>query len=554
MTLLTEKSIAKILHDRYPFFIPSYQRGYRWTDTQAKELLSDIWEFSEKDKSQNEWYCLQPIVVLKNNDNQYEVIDGQQRLTTIYLILKYLSVANLYTLEYETRKKSENRLGSKEFLENIKIEYPINNSNIDFWHISTVYKTISNFFNSEATDKSKTNIDLQKFKETFLNQTKVIWYEVNSKVENVREESIKIFTRINMGKIPLTNAELIKALFLNSSNFKVSNAEQIRLKQLEIAGEWDRIEYALQNEEFWWFLNKGENKIATRIEFIFDLIIKSEENSSGLYFIFNEFKKDFSIEKWKEIKQSFQTLEAWFIDHDFYHKIGYLISIGVALKTLYKNSKEKSKSEFIKYVNILINENLPKNEVIDELKYGNSTIKNLLLWHNIHTLIHNKNGRFPFDKYKVQSWDIEHIHATADETKLTQDNIYKWIEDNWVECTIDNNNRIKELKEKTDKLSDEELIEIKNLILGDADDFIQNLCLLDRTTNRSYKNDSFKYKRIQIIERDKSGVFIPIATRNVFLKLYNKNVTQMELWNPTDRNAYLIDIKNSLNFTTNETK
>jgi hypothetical protein len=520
MQLLTEKSIAEIIKEKYNFFIPSYQRGYRWTDTQAKELLSDIWEFSEKDKSQNEWYCLQPIVVLKNKDNQYEVIDGQQRLTTIYLILKYLGYKDSFSIKYETREESEN-----------------------FHHILEVKESIEKYFKSNEIDK-------ETFKETFLNKTKVIWYEVDSKVKNVREESIKIFTRINMGKIPLTNAELIKALFLNSSNFKDSNSEQIRLKQLEIAGEWDRIEYALQNKEFWWFLNKDENKIATRIEFIFDLIFKSEESSTDPYFTFNKFKSEFSIEKWSEIKQAFQTLESWFIDTEMYHKIGFLISLGDAIKKIFEYSKNKSKSEFNKHVNELIKNKLPKEE-IDKLEYGPDSfqIRCLLLWHNIHTLIQNKNGRFPFDKYKENKWDIEHIHATADESKLSQDNLDKWIEDNWVESTIDKeNNRIKELKEKTEKLSDEELIEIKNLILGDADNFIQNLCLLDRTTNRSYKNDSFKYKRIQIIERDKKGVFIPIATRNVFLKLYNKNVTQMELWNPTDREAYLEDIKNSLKF------
>ena len=84
------------------FFIPSYQRGYRWTEQQVNDLLNDIWEFINKpNKQQGEFYCLQPIVVktctdefVKNNqlesefDNKwYEVVDGQQRLTTIFIIL-----------------------------------------------------------------------------------------------------------------------------------------------------------------------------------------------------------------------------------------------------------------------------------------------------------------------------------------------------------------------------------------------------------------------------------------------------------------------------------
>jgi hypothetical protein len=89
--------------------------------------------------------------------------------------------------------------------------------------------------------------------------TKVIWYET-SKID----DSIDIFTRINSGKIPLTNAELIKALFLNSSNFAKADSEKLRLKQLEIASEWDRIEYALQDDSFWYFINKNENNLGNK--------------------------------------------------------------------------------------------------------------------------------------------------------------------------------------------------------------------------------------------------------------------------------------------------
>ena len=85
------KSISELL--RMNFFIPSYQRGYRWNEQQIKDLLTDIDNFTSKEvpnSQETTWYCLQPIVV-KAKDNQWEVIDGQQRLTTIYLILHYLN-------------------------------------------------------------------------------------------------------------------------------------------------------------------------------------------------------------------------------------------------------------------------------------------------------------------------------------------------------------------------------------------------------------------------------------------------------------------------------
>ena len=93
------------------FFIPSYQRGYRWTEQQVTDLLNDINEFSPKEipnTNEKTWYCLQPIVVKQKDENEWDVIDGQQRLTTTFLILHYLNqgyIANrqkkLFGLKYK---------------------------------------------------------------------------------------------------------------------------------------------------------------------------------------------------------------------------------------------------------------------------------------------------------------------------------------------------------------------------------------------------------------------------------------------------------------------
>ena len=83
------------------FFIPHYQRGYRWTFNQVEQLLDDIDSFSPREipgkHGEKTFYCLQPVVVkvlsddLKTKYNLegewYELIDGQQRITTIYLII-----------------------------------------------------------------------------------------------------------------------------------------------------------------------------------------------------------------------------------------------------------------------------------------------------------------------------------------------------------------------------------------------------------------------------------------------------------------------------------
>ena len=282
------------------FFIPSYQRGYRWTKQQVKDLLNDIQEFIE---SKADWYCLQPLVVEK-----YEVIDGQQRLTTIFIILKYLG-ENLFEIEYETRK------GSGDFLQNIE-ESDGKNGNIDYHHMREAYQTITEWFKNQEVQKE--SFKKESFKQKLLEKVRFIWYELQDK------NSIKVFRRLNVGKIPLTNAELIKALFLNKSNFP-EQSEQLRQRQMEIAMEWDQIEYTLQNDEFWSFIYRENWKISTRIDLLFNLIVEKNDFALSLeidktddyhtfryfykYFKDKENKMDSAKKCWSKVKEYFQIFQ-----------------------------------------------------------------------------------------------------------------------------------------------------------------------------------------------------------------------------------------------------
>ena len=94
------------------FFVPDYQRGYRWGTSEVELLLNDI---TENGKQHGQNYYLQPIVVKAIGKNNYELIDGQQRLTTLYLILSYLrkqlpSARIRYDITYETRKETHDYL------------------------------------------------------------------------------------------------------------------------------------------------------------------------------------------------------------------------------------------------------------------------------------------------------------------------------------------------------------------------------------------------------------------------------------------------------------
>ncbi len=253
------------------FFIPNYQRGYRWERQQAEDLLNDIDAFvNKKDKKETEIYCLQPLVISRDNDKpRYRVIDGQQRLTTIYLILSYLKkTEGIYTIEYDTRKDSS------EFLKNIADkakDEEEKNKNVDFYHMALVYNTIEEWF-----EKHSKTVDKEKFANVLLEMVKLICYNI-SKTGSGKvslDDEIGVFNRLNIGKIPLTDSELIKAMFLNRNNYEKN--EEIESRQNKLANEWYEIEKVLQNDEFWLFIHSRYYYRPTRIDYILDLMSRSD--------------------------------------------------------------------------------------------------------------------------------------------------------------------------------------------------------------------------------------------------------------------------------------
>jgi uncharacterized protein with ParB-like and HNH nuclease domain len=536
----------------FNFFVPSYQRGYRWSAIEVIDLLNDISDFRPRqidDTDEKTWYCLQPIVVKKRPEGLYEVIDGQQRLTSIYLILNYLNQVytienrqKLFELYYETREDSG------EFLKNLE-KASVEEGNIDFYYISKAYQAIIQWF-------SKPNFNRNDFESKFRFNTKVIWYE------SFETDPIAIFTRINIGKIPLTNAELIKALFLNSSNFDKGKTEKIRIKQLEISTEWDMIEHSLQNDRFWYFIN-GNRVSTNRIEFIFDLM-NDEVDKTDNYSTFRYFNKKFSNKShnalelnWAEIKRYFQRFNEWFGERELYHKIGYLIATGsLTIRILYDVSKDLTKTDFRAYLDKVIKDNL-KNVSLEDIQYGDKNVKKVLLLYNILTMLnnHKDNSYFPFDIYKNDKWDIEHITSVKD---TIPDQKEQWLKDAklFIDVTQPNGDELKRRAEECDCKDENEfndlfsdIVSHFNYNLKDEDiNDISNLALLDSETNRGYKNAVFPLKRKTIISREKEGTFIPLCTKNVFLKYFSEYPPKISFWTQEDRDNYFQDLASVLKF------
>ena len=101
------------------FFIPYQQRGYKWTSTNVGELLNDLKEFIDNPDPKKRVYCLQPLAVESLGENKYSVLDGQQRLTTLFLLYIYLYGKAPYTFKYERDQCDGLKISRFEYLSNI---------------------------------------------------------------------------------------------------------------------------------------------------------------------------------------------------------------------------------------------------------------------------------------------------------------------------------------------------------------------------------------------------------------------------------------------------
>ena len=541
--LLETKLVSDI---KGTFFVPSYQRGYRWGQDEVLRLLNDVYTNGKKN------YCLQPVVVRKSGD-AYELIDGQQRLTTLYLIYRYMKNVNpmfisepAFNLTYQTRENSE------EFLRTVDLSR--REENIDFWFIANAYETIQKWF----------EVDLQlrfiHILEYFKEDVKIIWYEVG---EN--EDAISLFTRLNIGKIPLTSAELVKAMFLSSD----ATGTVDRKKQEEISLQWDNMEKELHDDSLWYFLtNRTNARYQTRIDLILDLISDRPADNREKYYTFfkiDELGKTMPLDDlWRKIQQTFLVLKDWYENHELYHKIGYLIaSEKMTLQDIYKVSIGKTKQGFRASLDSYIRQSISIQNNYADLSYEKKPdydrISTLLLLFNVESV--RQNGEhtqwFPFDKFKFDSkgkvsWSLEHIHAQQSEGLRTQE---MWKE--WLSLHIPSVRSVTEDTELPDamqaaidkpKLERTEFDSLQQRVIellsvqGNAEYLhsISNLALLRSDDNAALNNSTFDVKRNLIVRMDKEGQYIPFCTKMVFLKYYTPSEdNQLHFWGQVDRIAYV---------------
>lgn len=593
------------------FYIPHYQRGYRWEEQEVNELLDDLWVFC-KDRESGDFYCLQPIVLKKNDQLGYDVLDGQQRLTTLYLLLVYLEDKRkednynqtLFTLNYETRDKCEQFLANKMFAS------AVDESNIDFYHICNAYQAIDKWFKDEKHRGAKAKLVpiLMDDSSKGNRNVRFIRYEVPKETN-----AIDVFIRLNVGKIPLTDAELIKALLLQSDKYNADEIKFIKMRLFEIASEWDTIEYTLQNEEFWYFLSNNSNNKPTHIEFIFDLIadkIQKEKKyfaskplKHATFLILSEYLQDLldngkegqeytrikAVEEiWQQVTSYFEYFREWYQNRTLYHYIGFLIANkgNQIIDSIIAQSNKMGKKRLIKHLESEIGKIIRINKKrkdsdgneyaveLENLNYENEDqqsndrkeIHSILLLHNVYASLKSdkEKARFPFNLYKQtkrnEKWSLEHIHAQNSEYIIKKENQQTWLKDHIRSLQRLDNTEFENLIERMNELHQADDIEKEDFETIVTDVYtainehsdsneqskhaINNLCLVDAPTNSKLNNSVFDVKRELIKNQELAGHYIPVCTRNVFLKAYTEYPVNNAYWTSEDRKGYLQNIKN----------
>lgn len=221
-----------------PFVIPEYQRPYAWTDEQVETLFEDLWEFTatsggtERDGS----YFLGSVVAYENEVGEQEIIDGQQRITSLFLLLRAIYTKLVATPAAERTAEANNFIG--------KIEPAIWRTNkltgtVDFKNILLTSRVVNNDGNEilrsiletgKADENAKDNYskNYRHFQELFdkhstenpLMVYQFIYALLNQAIllpitADTQDTALTIFSTLNDRGLPLSDADIFKAKIYN---------------------------------------------------------------------------------------------------------------------------------------------------------------------------------------------------------------------------------------------------------------------------------------------------------------------------------------------------
>lgn len=609
---------SKELFDSYlqgkTYSIPPYQRGYKWDTKDIERLLKDINEFSPNEDL-NLFYCLQNITLVESSDSKtFNVVDGQQRLTTLTVILSYLNEYELINekLQYNVRKETEEFLKEyifkpnelkniqnwEQFLENTSIkgkDYDYQ----DVFYLFNAYKAIQTWF--ETYPNSVTAM-----KDKILNHVKLI---VNLP-KNIEEQ--ELFENLNGKRVPLDGADLIRALIITRVAKKeigdiddsIKQNVLINERRVKIGLMLDRINHwwADENKKNYFHQFTKESKVPDEESISFNDVTYPINHLYKLYVLaYGEGVLDMEFFEKKVIEDGFldelqllqRTMENWCNDKELYHLILFTSIYArekikeepvLSFKELLHQWKKLYRKDFIRFLKKRIASTEVFNDLINQTercKEENEKTAFLENWYDnklitvsvlldIISILSSNSTCLPARHFKAYKEDLEHIFPQTPvgdriKDKIKQTQILKEYIDiinqslseeekiNINDCDIDweNQNWKDDIKFRINNRI-EKVIPVNSL---------GNMCVLHESVNRGYGNDFFLEKRIDIMRKSQEGFFIRPhvydAFNKIFLERHDESIDMkmMNRWDRSDilaRREYIIKrISNFLN-TSNE--
>ncbi|WP_131725305.1 DUF262 domain-containing protein [Chryseobacterium sp. Leaf180] len=575
----TKEVFTTYLKDR-TFKIPEYQRGYKWSDKQIAQLVLDIHDF-DATEDENLFYCLQNITLYPSTKNEkvLHIVDGQQRLTTTYLLFCYLGLHEYLSNKffYAVRASSDRfiqeiQLNNLDFLVAIKTSDTFENFcdqqlNEDFDHqdIFYMYSAIKTFDNLFLT--AEYNIQKEQFTEKLKHNVKFIVNEIHS---NIKEQ--ELFMNLNTGKVPLDGADLVRAIIItrvakeemvNYRNDVIKDIVRLNEKRTRIGWELDQLNQ-------WWSEEKVKHYFSpfVKIETDPQETIQFDEEINPiniLYKLWVETKvkpkeklrlKLFengnisSLELYRELIFLNRTLKDWFEDREIYHYLGILAnnSRGFAFQKYYERwlEPEETRQNFLielkKDIKLFIfgQEDKDKSGSI----YWREHIKNYegenkTNWYDLKELEKflilidvieiSQNPSIPFLSplhFKKNNEDKEHIYpCTPKNIKELgkSDNDFDAI-NNFLKQSNLNDTALfpfseKQWKTKSDFEKEDFLKELESKIHQLTPiNSLGNLVLLHYSINRGFGNDYYIDKRASVVNNVQNGEYVRQHTLSVFVK------------------------------------
>lgn len=346
-------TLREYLEKRKTFVIPNYQRGYVWgKKSKGNELDAVSYMLVESlipgFNNNNTPVFIQGITVTEKDD-EIILIDGQQRTTFFYLLLKYLGYSGNVEMRYTIREKSNNFLSAldintTDFSENTDEKYQ------DLYFFKKTLRIIH---------EKLGQIEKEKFCNYILDYVRFLYIDIPD------DKATKVFSMMNGSKAEMKSEELIKAELLRLASLNDSDFEKKEEKEKN-AIEWDnnmlRSRYAREWDKWlqWW--NRDDVKKLFKCSNVMGYLISSymQTKDKDKELSFDNFKNKFLFKQRPiDAKKTFDGLrrlqkrfEDAFNNPKIYNWVGAILRIG------------SDANDFIKWY--FVEDNKPSNEDLDK--------------------------------------------------------------------------------------------------------------------------------------------------------------------------------------------